>query len=356
MTFTFVLALGVVLPWFWCQPILADELTVVADTLFWHSPNFTAVAAGKDSSQHRNPPRVDANAFLGELAYDHHFESKGAPPPIGFLHRLEATPRDIAYIDRQRVVFPGAGVRISLKRALVPPESRPAAPYLLSGTGLDWVLVVYPYYLVLGKETKYVTELYSAQGVRRAAFDSLPTHVSASDSQVLVSPDRAGCCDSLRWSFRFYNLRRGSVLEFGCPESRCGDVLFTKFEPAGPFLVVQEIVGRVAGVGSFTETSVHIVDDEGGLSASGKLIHAVRDPAGGRVSPGIECALPSAISAQSPYAVKNLISVEPLPQENAWLVRFGERATEPWKLVPGWDGPSPSIVFGPSQDATAHAQ
>jgi hypothetical protein len=336
----------------WGESGWASDLVVTGDTLSWHSPNFASVPLEAD----RNPSDARASDGriepLGGLAYDRYFESHGSPPPLGFLTPLAAPPADLARLERSAVVFPKTGARVTLEEFLLPPGSSPASTYLLSGTGRDWVLVVHPYFLLQGKETHHVVEVYSAAGVRHGIFDSLPTHTSARGPQLLIAPDRLGCCDSLRWSIRFYDLRRLSVSEYACPESRCGDVVFTKLASGGPFLIVQETVGRVREKGSVTETSVHIVDEAGTLIGSGRLIYAVRDSPDVPQSPGLECALPPAISAQSPYAVRYLISVDSAPGGDGWVLRFnGERGMAAWKLVSVWNAPSPSVVFAPTNAA-----
>jgi hypothetical protein len=336
----------------WGESGWASDLVVTGDTLSWHSPNFTSVPLEAD----RNPPDARATDGRieppGELAYDRYFESHGSPPPLDFLTPLAAPPADLAQLERGAVVFPKTGGRVTLGKVLMPPGSSPASPYLLSGTGRDWVLVVHPYYLVQGKETHHVVEVYSADGVRRGSFDSLPTHSSARDPQLLIAPERVGCCDTLRWSIRFYDLRQLSVSEYGCPENRCGDVVFTKLGSHSSFLIALETVARVRDTGSVTETSIHIVSEAGTLMASGRLIYAVRDSPDGLRSPGLECALPAAISAQSPYAVRYLVSVDSVPGGDGWVLRFnGERGMAAWKLVSVWDAPSPSVAFAPTNAA-----
>lgn len=338
----------------WGEPGWANDLVVTEGTLLWHSPSFSAVSTDGERNLPGARTRLESVPRIGDLAYDRYFESHGSPPPLDFLKPLEAAPAALAYIDQGSVVFPKTGARVTLSRVPLPPGSSPASPYLLSTPRKDWVLVIHPYYLVQGKETHHVVEVYSAEGVRRGSFDSLPTHVSASNPQLLVSPDRLGCCDSLRWSIRFYDLRRLSVSEYGCPESRCGDALFTRIGNGGPFLIVQETVETVRDAGSVTETSVHIVDDAGALIASGKLIFAIRDSPERPQSPGLECALPTAISAQSPYAVRYLLSVDPVRGGEGWMFRFDdERGTSAWKLASVWSAPSPSVVFAPRNGEVA---
>jgi hypothetical protein len=145
-------------------------------------------------------------------------------------------------------------------------------------------------------------------------LESLPTHVSRKNPDLLISPEKTGCCESLKWAIRFYNLREGSVLEYSCPEGFCGDILFTKLGDKGPFIIAQEIVGRVAELGASMQTNLYVVENDGRLSASGKTLFAIRDPSLNQKK----------LESLSPFAISNLISIEPLPGKGGWILHFSK--------------------------------
>jgi hypothetical protein len=143
-------------------------------------------------------------------------------------------------------------------------------------------------------------------------LESLPTHVSSKNPDLLISPEKTGCCESLKWAIRFYNFKEGSVSEYSCPEGFCGDTLFTKLGDKGPFIVGQEIIGRVAELGASMQTNLYVIGNDGRLSASGKTLFAIRDPNLDQKK----------LASLSPFAISNLISIEPLPGKEGWVLHF----------------------------------
>lgn len=325
---------------------MAGGFTAVENEFHWISQNMTEVPG----DQIQNVPlgkgyRRWNRTPLGDMAYNRHFDRLGKPPPLDFLRPLKKGASALAEIQDRAVLFHQTEAKVPLKGTIVPSWGEPADPYLLSIPDWDRVFVVYPYYLFGDKENKCLAEMYSERGELLATFDTLPTHFSVGNPYLLVSPERLGCCDSLKWNIRFYKLSEGSVSAYSCPEGFCGDVLFTKLGEKGPFLIVQEILGHVGGIGSSLQTNAHIIEDDGTLSASGKMIHAVRDPNMDK----------SEMQALSPYAVSNLVAVDPLPEKDSWLMRFRVGAEEEaLKLVSTHKDTTPSVVFLLSQDPSGY--
>jgi hypothetical protein len=345
-TFTLVLTLSAVLaPG--APPLAADSWqSIPGNGIVWHSPNLMPMIETAGSPPDAGTPGPSRSTNLGGLAHNQYLQAHGTAPPLDFLRPLDPAPASLARIQGPEVIFQNTGKRVSLDSVGLPANASPAAPYLLSGPAADWLLVVHPYYLLQGKETRYLTELYSSEGVRRATFESLPTQLGPDGDQLLVSAERGGCCESLRWSFRFYDLKRAAVVEYSCPEGECGDAVFSRLEPDGSFVVAFELVGMAGQAGTWTETRIHVVSREGKLAGFGRFIHAIRE--GGVATPleGLACSTPDAIAARSPYAVRNLDSIIGLPGEGRWAIRFKqETSRETWNLDSTWDGPSPPIVF-----------
>ncbi|MBD3306678.1 hypothetical protein GF339_09680 [candidate division KSB3 bacterium] len=312
-------------------PLIAGDVTVVTDEYLWFSANVTEIA---ELETHK--AEITPDPPLRELVYNRHFEQKGFPPPLEFLRPLKKGASPVARIEGQQIIFPRAGRQIPLNTSIVPSWADAATPYLLSTPGTDWVVAVYPYYFYQCKDNAYYTEVYSEQGELLSTFDTLPTHVSARNPYLLIAPEKSGCCDSLRWSVRFYNLHEGSVVDLSCPEGFCGDVLFTRLEEDGPFVVAQEILGAVSGIGVSLQTHIFIIGQDGALLASGKIIHAVRDS-------GLHKSM---MPSSSPYAISNLMAIDPAPENNTWLIHFGaatERRTV--SLVSIANDPPPAVVF-----------
>jgi hypothetical protein len=176
------------------------------------------------------------------------------------------------------------------------------------------VFVVYPYYFYGCKDNEHIVELFSEDGSLLHQFDSLPTHAVKSNPELLVSPERSGCCDSLKWSLRFYDLRKGKVSKYGCPEGACGDMLFVKLERDQSFLVGLELIGFLSGVGVFLQTDIFIIDADGLPLASGKIIHTLRSPSIHRGN----------IQDASSFSISKLSSLVPISGNgsNMWLLEF----------------------------------
>jgi hypothetical protein len=278
----------------------------VEKEFLWFSPNFTHVESGQ-----KYEIRVPS---LGSLSFKNYFDRYGAHPSHPFLSLLKEKNVSLAQIEDGEIVFGRTGKRIPLNRSLVPSWANPVPPYLLATPNQEWVLVVYPYYVYLDKENRYVTEVYHAQGIPLMTLESLPTHVSRQDPDLLISPERSGCCESLKWTIRFYNLKEGSVSEYSCPEGFCGDILFTKLGDKGPFIIAQEIVGKVGEIGASMQTNFYVVENDGKLSASGKILFMIREP-------NLE---QKKLESLSPFAISNLISMEPLPGKEGWVLHFSK--------------------------------
>lgn len=328
------------------EKTLADTFKVVQSEFFWSSPNLTKVDPIEDRENKKNMVKKQS-VPLGGMSYKDHFDLHGTPPPLNFLKVLKEGDSSIGQIKDGHIFFRKTGKRIPLSRSIVPSWASPVPPYVVTIPMVDRVLVVYPYYVYQDKENRYFTELYSGQGVLLSRLDSLPTHVSLSNPYLLISPERSGCCESLKWSIRFYNLREGSVSEYSCPEGFCGNILFTKLGPKGPFVIVQEIVGKMIEIGASIQTNLFIIGNEGKLSASGKTIYAVREPNLDQIR----------LEALAPFATSNLISIDPLPEEDSWLLHFGRIGKKgDLKLVSNWPNPAPSVVYLFSKDPSLHQE
>jgi hypothetical protein len=316
---------------------MAGGFTPVENEFHWISPNMAEVPGDQIEKVPLKKGHGRRNRTpLGDMAYNRHFDRLGEPPPLHFLRPLKKGPSTLAEILGRAVLFHKTGTSVPLKERIVPSWGEPAEPYLLSIPGWDRVLVVYPYYLFGDKENKCVAEIYSEGGQHLATFDTLPTHLSPDHTDLLVSPERSGCCDSLKWSIRFYQISRGAVSEYGCPEGFCGDLLFTKLGENGPFFIALEIIGVVGGIGSSLQTNVYVIENDGTLSASGKMIHAVHDPNMSR----------NQVQTLSPYGVSNLVAMDPLPEKEGWLMDFGfGHQRRALKVFSPYRDRTPSVVF-----------
>ncbi|UCF94766.1 MAG: hypothetical protein JSW39_11625, partial [Desulfobacterales bacterium] len=221
----------------------AHAFKVVDRQFLWLSANFAEIPdpTNPDVAESSNRARLP----LGHLAHDRYLEQHGSAPPLNFLQALQRGARSVARLSENDIVFHQAGQKKPLKTDIVPAGAERAAPYLLGVPISDFVLVVYPYYFYGCKENDYMVEVYSRYGSHLYTFDSLPTHVLRDNPRILIAPQKSGCCDSLRWSIRFYNLDTGFVSDFTCPEGLCGDLLFTQLDQEGVFIVGQEIIGLV---------------------------------------------------------------------------------------------------------------
>lgn len=317
-------------------PLIAENFTVVDNEYLWFSSNLTEVLEHENQEERITNDRSLNDPPLSELVYNRYFDQHGFPPPLDFLRPLKKGASPVAQIEDQQIIFPRTGRRIALNTSSVPLWADAATPYLLSNPGTEGVLVVYPYYFYQCKDNSYYTEVYSDSGTLLYTFDTLPTHVSVSNSHLLVSSEKSGCCDSLRWSVRFYNLYEGSMLDLSCPEGFCGDVLFTRLGEEGPFIVAQEILGVVSEIGASLQINISIVDQDGTLLASGKIIHAVYEP--NLQNPRIQ--------SLSPYAISKLLTIEPLSKENNWLIHFGGNTEKRvLRLVSTSNDTTPAVVF-----------
>jgi len=333
------------LNWGFWQPC-AHAFMIVDKDFFWASPNLTQVQLVQ-SKQDSKSQRSKKARPIEELSYNSYFDQKGAHPPYLFLKPLKEGDLLVAKIKDGHLLLRKAGRRIPLGLPSFPQGASPVPSYLLSTPNGKWILVVYPYYLHQEKENRYLTEVYTDRGARVATYDNLPTHVSASNPDLLVSPERTGCCGSLKWSIRCYLPEPASVTELNCPEGFCGDVLFTKLGDNGTFLMVQEIVGRVGEIGASMQTNFYMVENDGRLSTSGKAPYAIRDPK---------------LNQQkweflSPFAISNLISIDPLFEKDGWGILFdigAQRST--FELKSTYKDPAPSIVFLLPKDPSVNAK
>jgi len=328
------------------QSVMAGKFIVVEDEFNWYSSNLTEVPVAQiQNIQVKKGYVAKKHPPLGDMAYNKYFDSYGTPPPFDFLRPLKKGPSSLAQIKDGHIFFHKTGSKVLLNRSIVPSWADQADPYILSIPDFNRVFVAYPYYLFQDKENKCFTEMYSNSVELLAAFDTLPTHYSVSNPYLLISPERSGCCDSLKWSIRFYKLHQGSVSEYNCPEGFCGDVLFTKLGKEGPFFIAQEILGYAGEVGLSLQTNVYIIKNDGTLSASGKIIHAVHHP---NINKHMK-------QASSLYAVSNLVAVDPLPENDNWLIHFivnTEKKT--LRLVSTYENVPPSVVFLLSKNPSAY--
>jgi hypothetical protein len=320
------------LPWCLAGVSASEPVTVVEKEFFWSSPNIEEMeipgppAAGRKGA-------VQKGLVLGDFAYKTYFDRNGTPPPYPFLQPLKEGSSFARIVDG-RLVFKKPKKEVPIVTPGLPPLARPAAPYLLSAP--NRVLLVHPYYLHQDKENRFVTEVYSPQGAKVASFDSLPTHLLPDDLQMLISPERTECCESLKWTIRFYDLRDGTVSEYGCPEGQCGNVLFARLGSKGPFVIAQEIVGKVGEIGASVQTNLFVVNHDGRQLASGTVLHALREP-------GIA---PRRLESLSPYSVSNLVGVDGSLGKQSWFFRFGREGEQRGLKLEGTHAdPIPSPVF-----------
>ncbi|OGP90793.1 MAG: hypothetical protein A2156_11055 [Deltaproteobacteria bacterium RBG_16_48_10] len=317
---------------------LGEPIQIVEKDFVWLSSTLTEVTPPVIK---QDPYQIRGTPLVRERSYRNYFDQIGGPPPYPFLRSMKGGHPSIAQIKDGCIFFHKTGKKVPVIAPSFPPGANPVPPYLLTTPNGKWVLVIYPYYLYQDKENRHLTEVYTDRGDRVAVYESLPTHVLASNPDLFVSPERSGCCESLKWSIRFYNPRGGSVSEFSCPEGFCGDVLFTKLEPKGPLIVIEEIVGRADEIGASMQTNVYVVEPDGKLAASGKTLYAVRATGLSRKQ----------IDSLSPFAISNLVSVEPDPGKLGWLFYFeidGERRV--LRLVSTETQPALSVTFVLSKD------
>jgi hypothetical protein len=294
----------------------------------------------RQPNESSDPQKADPSAAgrtpLSELAYNFHFDSFGAPPPLDFLTKLQPPGADFVAIDGHDIKFKKYGKTVPINSSRVPAWADPAKPYALSTPFSDMVVIVYPYYFYQCKENKYFAELYSPDGRLLQTFDSLPTHVAVDNPNILIAPERSGCCESIRWDFRFYNIAENTITQLACPEGFCGDVLFEFMDQYGHYLLIQEILDSVSGVGTYLQTNIYLIDRHGQLDASGRIIFATKDKQSNREN----------ISAIAPFGLRNLQSVDRIENGTSWLLHYnagGRRRTAQITGQP--DGASPTALF-----------
>ncbi len=314
----------------------AGSITEFDGMYHWKSHNMTVSAIGNMSGRHKAVGNADDQPPLKDYAYNFHFDSLGAPPPYDFIKKLKPGKSDAVEIDNTHIKFKKYGRMVPLKRSLIPDWADPAKPYALSVPGVDMVLVVYPYYFYQCKENKYFTQVYNIKGTLLQTFDSLPTHVATNNPYLLISPERSGCCESIRWNFRFYNLVEGTQSQILCPEGFCGDVLFTAIDQFEHYLLIQEVVDSVAGVGAYLQTNIYLVDKQGKLSASGHTIFATTNKLLNRET----------ISAAAPFSLKRLVSIDKMKNNGSWRLHYSEQDQKSTLLIQGQAGTKlPAALF-----------
>lgn len=290
----------------------AENVIQFDEAFHWASPNMNLRQDSELYESHNLTSAAGDKVPLSRNTYNYHFDSFGAPPPLGFLVRLEGTNPDSVEIGRDNIRFKKYGRTIPLNRSLIPDWADPAKPYAVSAPFLDMVVVVYPYYFYQCKENKYFAELYSLQGELLQTFDSLPTHVAANNPNLLVSPERSGCCESVRWEYRFYNVAEKKMTQLSCPEGFCGDVLFEFLDQYKHYLLIQEIVDSVPGAGTYLQTNIYLLDAQGSLTASGTIVFATKDRRSNKEN----------ISTTAPFGLANLHSAERIKNGKSWLLHY----------------------------------
>lgn len=307
----------------------------------WHSPNVQAVPAA--------PSAGAAAIHLGDLAYGRYFDRHAMPPPYEFLEPLTEPSVQHVRLEEGRLRFPERGFSVSLPRNALPAGAAPMPPSVRTTPDARWILVVFPYYLPPAREIHHHVGVYAANGSFMGRLDTLPTHALRGASGVLVARDRivlsTGYCEGLRWSFRFYHLASMTVAEYGCPEGRCGDALFTRLAASGHLLVALEVVEETPERGRVAATRLYILDGQGALVASGAFASIEGGAAmrGGSDAGG--CATAEVVAARSPFAVRNLRAVEPLPSGGGWRVRFsGSSGVGEYHLSGKWEGTQREVM------------
>ncbi len=314
----------------------AESVTQFDETFRWASTNMVLRQTIELSDSQRSGRNTGDRRPLRDNAYNFHFDSFGAPPPFDFLAKLEPSGSESVEIESQNIKFKKYGRTVPLNRSLVPDWADPAKPYAVSTPFLDKVVIVYPYYFYQCKENKYFAELYSLEGNLVQTFDSLPTHVALNNPNLLISPERSGCCESIRWDFRFYNITQKTMTQLFCPEGFCGDVLFEFIDQHEHYLLIQEIVDSVSGVGTYLQTNIYLIDKQGNLTASGRVIFATKNNQSNKDN----------ISTVEPFSLNNLESVDRINNGKSWLLQYktgNEYSTA--QITGRTDGVSPTALF-----------
>ncbi len=316
----------------------ATALDVTGMSALWHGSSLTRLPA----QQARAPGPAER---LGNLAYDGHFIRLGYPPEWPFLLPLQAPDPHVARIEGDRVLFVSSGAEVHLSKDVYPDVATPAATFLLSAPRGDRVLIVQPYYMFRDKATRYVVSVHDTDGVAGPSFNSLPTHALAGDPGILVAPERAGCCENMTWSIRFYDLQSGSMTTFDCPPGRCGDLVLARHAGTGDLILGVEQLETRLGQGVIVETRLAVVSPGGREIVGGRLVFAARDNQFGMTGPDIPCANRTLVAVRSPYALSNLVSAEPAAG-GAWVFRFATPSgEEAWSAAAPMASERPVVRF-----------
>ena len=315
--------------------VSAETFHIVDDELIWFSSNLKK-SSGSVPSNTENTIKIQGS-HLGNAAYDKYFERNGQPPDYDFLQVLKKDSH-AARIVGNDIIFVKTGIRRPLKADLAPSGADQAQPYLMEIPSKKVVLVVYPYYFFGCKDNEHAVEIYSEDGSLISKFDTLPTHVFRGNPDLLISPERYGCCDSLQWSIRFYNLRNWKISKYECPEGACGDLLFVKLAQDGPLVVSLEIIGTFRGVGAFLQTNIAIVNGDGKSLASGKIIQVFQNPLIDKRN----------IQDVSNFSISKLSSLEPISDHgnNRWILEFkNENEKVSFEMNGNFKSTTPAVVF-----------
>jgi len=325
----------------------AESVTQFDGTFRWASTNMVLRQTTELSDSQRSGRNTGDRKPLRDNAYNFHFDSFGAPPAFDFLAKLEPCGSESVEIESQHINFKKYGRTVPLNSSLVPDWADPAKPYAVSTPFFDKVVIVYPYYFYQCKENKYFAELYSLEGNLVQTFDSLPTHVALNNPNLLISPERSGCCESIRWDFRFYNIAQKTMTQLFCPEGFCGDVLFEFIDQHEHYLLIQEIVDSVSGVGTYLQTDIYLIDKQGNLAASGRVIFADKDNQSSKEN----------ISTVAPFSLRNLESVDRINNGKSWLLHYktgNEHSTA--QITGRTDNLSPTALFLLADERAAQPQ
>ena len=323
-------------------PAEAEVVVVEGATAGWHSRNMELAKANLVPAK---------TTPLGQLAYDDHFLNTGRAPAWDFLSPLPAPDPRTARLEGGTVTFPASGRRVVLDPHTLPDVATPAAPFLLAVPAAETILVVEPYYLFQSKLTAYRVTAYKADGTPGPRFDSLPTHAMAGAPNILVAPERAGCCEDMTWSIRFYDLAAGTMNVLDCPPGRCGDLVLARADETGALLVAFEVFETAAGAGSVVETRLFVVAPDAALLAAGRLAHALQDSAVGTAPEWAACASRVLAAEGSPYAVAQLTAMRRL-DDGRWAIRFdAESESSTWTIEGVSDEEVPEVVFSPASEA-----
>lgn len=289
------------------QSLIASETSAL-----WHSPNITIEELLIESPDSEK---------LGNMAYDHHFMNTGTAPLWDFLLPLKPATSTVAQIKDGMVVFPASGRTVILEPETLPELASPAEPFVLGVPSVESVLIVEPYYMFRDKQTAYRVSTHRLDGTPGPRFDSLPTHRIQGVDNILVAPERAGCCENATWSIRFYDISAGNITEFDCPPGRCGDLVLARPKTNGPIVIAMEVFETKPGIGSAVETRLTVIASTGKTLASGRIAHATLNAKTGWTPDFTACASRVLVAKGSPYAVVNLTAVKELA-DGRWAFQF----------------------------------